>query len=126
MKLILVSQDKKSIWDYSECVIFIPSNSIHDICIRPYAAKNEVMIATYEDPVKSEKVLQEIINVIGKSKMLLKINYIVKGEDLEHTKLKYEYINKEEFIVSDNLVEIKPIGNDYVITYQLPEDKEYD
>lgn len=126
MKLILVSQDKKSIWDYSECVVFIPSNSIHEICIRPYVATNEITIATYEDPVKAEKVLQEIINVIGKSKMLLKPKGLVELSNIEDAKHYFEKLNNEKLIVSDSMFEIVPIQNDYVITYQLPEDEEND
>lgn len=52
MNLIIISQDKKSIWDFSQCCIFIPNDSIHEIFIRPYYAPNGVSIATYEDPKK--------------------------------------------------------------------------
>lgn len=40
MNLIIISQDKKSIWDFSQCCIFIPNDSIHEIFIRPYYAPN--------------------------------------------------------------------------------------
>lgn len=62
MNLIIISQDKKSMWDFSQCCMFIPDDGIHEIFIRPYinmkledieAAKNyfsnlngEKMIAT--------------------------------------------------------------------------------
>lgn len=73
MNLVIISQDKKSVWDFSQCCLFIPENSIHEIYIRPYYAPNGVSIATYEDPKRTEEVLKEMINVFGKSKMSAKL-----------------------------------------------------
>ena len=64
MNLIIISQDKKSMWDFSQCCMFIPDDGIHEIFIRPYYAPNGVSIATYEDPKKTEEVLKEIIKFI--------------------------------------------------------------
>lgn len=86
MNLIIISQDKKSIWDFSQCCIFIPNDSIHEIFIRPYYAPNGVSIATYEDPKKTEDVLKEIINLFSKSKMLLTPKVNMRLEDVETAK----------------------------------------
>lgn len=124
MNLIIISQDKKSIWDFSQCCIFTPNDSIHDIFIRPYSAPNSVSIATYEDPKKTAEVLKEIINLFSKSKMLLEPKHSMRLEDIEAAKKYFDNLNREKFIVSDSKFKITPIGNSYNVTYQLPEDVE--
>lgn len=126
MSLILVSQDKKSVWDFSQCYLFIPSDSINNIAIRPYSAENSLIIGTYKDPVKTEEVLKEIINVFSKSKLILKPNMYLAHEDLEHAKKYYEYLNEEKFTITGPEFEILPIGNNNTMVYQLPEDEEND
>lgn len=124
MNLIIISQDKKSIWDFSQCCMFIPENSIHKIYIRPYYAPNGVTIATYEDPKRTEEVLNEIINVFSKLKLLLTPVVSRKLEDIEAAKKYFEKLNNEKLIVTDTSFNITPIGNGYNLTYQLPEDVE--
>lgn len=124
MNLIIISQDKKSVWDFSQCCLFIPENSIHEIYIRPYYAPNGVSIATYEDPKKTEEVLNEIINAFSKLKLLLTPNTNLNLEDIEAAKNYFDKLNNEKFIVSDNNFNITPISNSYNLTYQLPEDVE--
>lgn len=124
MNLVIISQDKKSVWDFSQCCLFIPENSIHEIYIRPYYAPNGVSLATYEDPKRTEEVLNEIINVFGKSKLLLTPNGKQKLETIEAVKKYFDKLNGENFIVSDNSFNITPIGSSYNLTYQLPEDVE--
>lgn len=124
MNLIIISQDKKSIWDFSQCCMFIPNDSIHDIFIRPYSAPNAVSIATYEDPKKTAEVLKEIINLFSKSRMLLEPKHSMRLEDIETAKKYFDYLNREKFIVSDSKFKITPIGNSYNVAYQLPEDVE--
>lgn len=120
MKIMLISQDKKSIYDFSQCKVYIPVDSILSIFIKPYSSKESYLLATYEDPTTTEKIFNEIINVLDKSKYLLKTKAVLKPEDLLYAKRTFEKINNEKIIVSDSMFEIKPIGNDYVITYQLP------
>lgn len=122
MNLIIISQDKKSIWDFSQCCIFIPNDSIHEIFIRPYYAPNGVSIATYEDPKKTEDVLKEIINLFSKSKMLFTPKGNMRLEDVEAAKNYFDNLNGEKFIVSDSKFNITPIGNNYNLIYKLPED----
>ena len=124
MNLVIISQDKKSVWDFSQCVLFIPENSIHEIYIRPYYAPNGVSIATYEDPKRTEEVLKEMINVFSKSKLLLTPKSKISLQDIEAAKKYFDKLNSEKFIVSDNYFDITPIGNSFNITYQLPEDVE--
>lgn len=124
MNLVIISQDKKSVWDFSQCVLFIPENSIHEIYIRPYYAPNGVSIATYEDPKRTEEVLKEMINVFSKSKLLLTPKSKISLQDIEAAKKYFDKLNSEKFIVSDNYFDITPIGNSFNVTYQLPEDVE--
>lgn len=124
MNLIIISQDKKSMWDFSQCCMFIPDDSIHEIFIRPYYAPNGVSIATYEDPKKTEEIFNEIINVFSKSKLLLTPNINMKLEDIEAAKKYFSNLNGEKMIATDHNFNITPIGNGYNITYQLPEDVE--
>ncbi len=124
MNLVIISQDKKSVWDFSQCCLFIPENSIHEIYIRPYYAPNGVSIATYEDPKRTEEVLKEMINVFGKSKILLTAKNTLRLNDLEAAKNYFNKLNDEKFIVSDNNFDVTPIGNSFNVTYQLPEDVE--
>ena len=124
MNLIIISQDKKSMWDFSQCCMFIPDDSIHEIFIRPYYAPNGVSIATYEDPKKTEEIFNEIINVFSKSKLLLTPNRNMKLEDIEAAKNYFSNLNGEKMIATDHNFNIAPIGNGYNITYQLPEDVE--
>lgn len=126
MSLIIVSQDKKSIWDFSQCYLFIPNDGINNIAIRPYSAENSLIIGTYKDPVKAEEVFKEIINVFGKSKLVLKPNMYLAHEDLEYAKRYYEDLNKERFIINGPEFEILPLGNNNTMIYQLPEDEEND
>lgn len=122
MNLIIISQDKKSMWDFSQCCLFIPNDSIHEIFIRPYYATNGVSIATYEDPKKTEDVLKEIINLFSNSKMLLTPKINMRLEDIENAKKYFDNLNGEKFIVSDSNFDINPIGNNYNLIYKLPDD----
>lgn len=122
MNLIIISQDRKSMWDFSQCCIFIPSDSIHEIFIRPYYAPNGVSIATYEDPKKTEDIFNEIINMFSKSKLLLTPKNKLPLQDIESAKDYFNKLNGEKFIVSDHNFDIIPIGNGYNLTYQLPDD----
>ena len=125
MNLTLVSQNKKSIWDFSQCYIFIPENSIHDIYIQPYSSNNPLMLATYEDPHKTEEIFNTIINVFKvKSKLLLTPKSTIPLQDIEAAKKYFNKLNGEDFIVVDQNFDITPIGNSYNLTYQLPEDVE--
>ena len=99
MNLVIISQDKKSVWDFSQCVLFIPENSIHEIYIRPYYAPNGVSIATYEDPKRTEEVLKEMINVFSKSKLLLTPKSKISLQDIEAAKKYFDKLNSEKFIV---------------------------
>lgn len=124
MNLIIISQDKKSMWDFSQCCMFIPDDGIHEIFIRPYYAPNGVSIATYEDPKKTEEIFNEIINVFSKSKLLLTPSRNTKLEDIEAAKKYFSNLNGEKMIATDHNFNVTPIGNGYNITYQLPEDVE--
>ena len=124
MNLIIISQDKKSMWDFSQCCMFIPDDGIHEIFIRPYYAPNGVSIATYEDPKKTEEVLKEIINLFSKAKLLLTPNRKIPLQDIEAAKKYFDNLNDEKFIALDNNFNVTPIGNSYNLTYQLPEDVE--
>lgn len=124
MNLIIISQDKKSMWDFSQCCMFIPDDGIHEIFIRPYYAPNGVSIATYEDPKKTEEIFNEIINVFSKSKLLLTPSRNMKLEDIEAAKKYFSNLNGEKMIATDHNFNVTPIGNGYNITYQLPEDVE--
>lgn len=124
MNLVIISQNKKSVWDFSQCCLFIPENSIHEIYIRPYYAPNGVSIATYEDPKRTEEILNEIINVFSKSKLLLTPKVKLPLQDIEAAKNYFNKLNGEKFIVSDNNFDVTPIGNGFNVTYQFPEDVE--
>lgn len=124
MNLIIISQDKKSIWDFSQCYMFIPGDSIHEIFIRPYSSTNGISIATYKDPKRTEEVFNEIINVFSKSKLLLTPKARLPLTDIEATKKYFDNLNDEKFIVSDKMFNITPISNNHTLTYQLPEDVE--
>ena len=124
MNLIIIGQDKKSIWDFSQCYMFIPNDGIHEIFIKPYSASNGISIATYKDPKRTEAVFNEIINVFSKSKLLLTPKARLPLTDIEAAKKYLDKLNNENFIVLDKMFNITPISNNYTLTYQLPEDVE--
>ena len=123
MNLIIISQDKKSMWDFSQCYIFIPENSIHDIYIRSYSSNTSIMLATYEDPHRTEEVFKELIDLFSKSKLLLTPNVKMSLQNIENAKKYFDNLNDEKFIVVDDNFYVTPIGNNYNLTYHLPEDK---
>lgn len=124
MKLVLISQDKKSIWDYSQAMLCI--NNL-DIVIRPYQDSQGYLIGTYSTTERTQKVFDEIINVFSKSKLLFKPveKTRLHINDIETAKKYYEKLNNEKLVTVNNDFEIMPLGNDYTITYQLPGDKEH-
>lgn len=123
MNLTIISQDKKSVWDFSQCYIYIPYDKIHDIYIKPYSASNGVSIATYKDPKRTEEVLNEIINIFIKSELFFTPKYNRKPETIEYSKIFFEELTKKNHIITDNALTFTSIGN-YTLAYQLPEDGE--
>lgn len=122
MKLVLISQDKKSIWDYSQAMLCIHDL---DIVIRPYQDSQGYLIGTYSTAERTQKIFDEIINVFSKSKLILKPKTMLRLDNIEAAKKYYEKLNNEKLVTVGNDFEIVPLGNDYTITYQLPGDKEH-
>lgn len=63
-----------------------------------------------------------MINLFSKSKMLLTPKVNMRLEDIEAAKKHFDKLNGEKFIVSDNKFNISPIGDNYNLIYQLPDD----
>ena len=121
MKLIIVGQDKRTIWDYNRCLIAI-ADDLRSIIIKPYENENSVLLAQYSDPERTDQVFNELINVFSKPKAIIKAKMPMKINDLEKAKYRYEALNGEKLTMIDEPFEVVPLNNTSII-YQFPPDE---
>lgn len=124
MSILLISQDKKAIFDISQCFVFIPEDDENKIYLRTYATSSPSMLAEYKNPKYTKLVFRELIKELGKTRLLLTTKTNIETDILESAKKYFERVNNEKLITVDNNFIVTPLGNQNNVIYEFPEDNE--
>lgn len=121
MNLIIISQDKKAMWDCDQTLIAIRDK---DIVIRPYNSDGSFILGHYKSKKKTQQVFDNIIKIVSINKLLLKPEIMLPLKELSVAKKYFEKLNGIKLVATDSNFDILPINNNGTLVYQLPEDDE--
>ncbi len=115
MELWIRSQDKECLMKVDR-LDYDLSNYEHRIMANGYL----VLVAKYTTKKRCLEILEEINNKI-KSQFIVKANCLMKPKDLKRIKDQLEMDYVGDFIMEDQLIDIKPI-NQNLIFYEMPQE----
>lgn len=123
--MIIVSQIKDAIINFDNVTIISYEHSPsyrnpYVICARYYDS-DYVRIGFYKTEERAKEVLQEIIKIMSKPKVLLKANRPLKSEDLDDARKQLED-KKIAFVVASSDFDAIQLNNENTIVYEMPEE----
>lgn len=122
--MIIVSQDQCNVVNFANVInIGIEEKSTLTEIVQIVAETNghSVTLGKYENEVRAQEVLQDLLQKLNGQKYLLKPRKKIDNATILEAKKYFEKINNIDLIVDDQNFEIISTGNNRTIIYQMPE-----